>query len=389
MDTAGKTNPLISPSKSVASSLRYRRIVMKAGTSVLTASSDKLHMPTMKGLVEQIASLHRQGTEVLLVTSGAIAAGMKPLDVAGDRSHVPFRQVLAAVGQNRLMQAYSSLFESWDIPVAQALLTRRDLEDRQGYLNVRNTLLSLLDHRVVPIINENDVVAVDEIGSVFGDNDTLSALVANLVDADLLVILTDADGLFTADPRTHPEAELLPKVERIDSYIESLAGGHHSTWSRGGMPSKLEAAKVATRSGVTVVICNGRLPDVVPRIAGGESLGTLFTPTASKVESRKRWMLSGLSVNGDIVIDQGAEKALREQNRSLLPAGVKDVCGDFQRGDVVYITSLEKERLACGLVNYSAAEVARIKGHRSDSIQEILGCHYGQEVVHRNNMVLM
>ena len=369
--------------------LRYNRIVVKAGTGVLTEGGKNLHLPTMEGLVEQIAALHTRGTKMLLVTSGAIAAGRELLGFSGERSDVTFRQVLAAVGQNRLMQVYSSLFERRGLRVAQALLTRHDLEDRQGYLNVRNTLLSLLDSGVVPIINENDVVAVEEIGPVFGDNDTLSALVANLVDADLLAILTDTDGLFTKDPYNHPDAVLVSRVDRIDSYIESLGSEHHRSWSRGGMTSKLEAAKMATRSGVTVVICNGRLPWVMPRLAGGASLGTLFNSTANRVESRKRWMLSGLSVKGEVVVDLGAVRALRQQKRSLLPAGVKDVHGEFHRGDVVYIMSVQGERVACGLANYSSDEISRIKGSRSDSIQDILGCNYGQEVVHRNNMVIL
>lgn len=366
-----------------------RRVVVKAGTSVLTAGSNQLHKPTIKNLVDEIANLYNSGSDVLLVTSGAIAAGMKVLGVTHDCSHVPFRQVLAAVGQNDLMQVYNSFFKASNITSAQALLTKRDIDDRQGYLNVRNTLLSLLDHRVIPIINENDVVAIDEIGPVFGDNDTLSALVTNIVDADMLIILTDTDGLFTSDPRIDPRAERLSKVELIDPYIESLAGKHQNSLSRGGMPSKLEAAKMATRSGATVVICNGLLPSVVTRVVGGERVGTLFSPTATKVESRKRWILSGLSDNRDIIVDRGAEKALRNHNRSLLPAGVKDVFGDFSRGDVVYITSQDEVRLACGLVNYSSGEVTKIKGQRSDNIEEILGCDYGQEVVHRNNMVLM
>ena len=386
---ARKTNLQTSMSRDADFPDGYGRIVVKAGTGVLTAGSDKLDAQTMQGLVEQIASLYGQGREMLLVTSGSIAAGMKYLGVTEDRSHVQFRQVMAAVGQNQLMHTYSSYFERWNIPVAQVLLTRRDLEDRQGYLNVRNTILSLLNRRVVPIINENDVVAVDEIGPVFGDNDTLSALVSNLVDADLLAILTDTDGLFTADPRVHPEAELLSRVERIDSYIESLAGKHRSTLSRGGMPSKLDAAKVATRSGVPVIICNGRLPDVMSRLVRGESIGTFFAPTVSKLESRKRWMLSGLSLHGDIVIDRGAETSLRERHGSLLPVGIKDVLGSFERGDVVYIANLEKERFACGLANYSSLQVDRIKGYPSDTIQEIIGCNYGQEVVHRNNLVLI
>ena len=367
----------------------YKRIVVKAGTGVLTGGSDTLHAPTMETLVSQIAALHRQGKEALLVTSGAIAAGMKSLGVTEQARQVSFRQVLAAVGQNHLMHAYSTLFEPLDIPVAQVLLTRRDLEDRQGYLNVRNTIISLLRRRVVPIINENDVVAVDEIGPVFGDNDTLSALVANLVDADLLLVLTDMDGLFTADPRQNPEATLIPRVERIDSYIESLAGKHVSTWARGGMTSKLQACKVATRSGVPAVICNGREPNVVTRVVGGESIGTYFATSVSKMESRKRWMLSGLSSHGDILVDKGAEASLRQRHGSLLPVGIREVKGAFERGDVVYITNLQGQRFACGLVNYSSDQVDVIKGRRSDGISDLIGCTYGQEVVHRNNLALI
>ena len=368
---------------------QYQRIVVKAGTGVLTGGTDTLHAPTMKSLVEQIGSLYSQGREMLLVTSGAIAAGMKSLGVTEQARQVSFRQVLAAVGQNHLMHAYSSLFEPLEIPVAQVLLTRRDLEDRQGYLNVRNTILALLQQRVVPIINENDVVAVDEIGPVFGDNDTLSALVANLVDADLLLVLTDMDGLFTADPRQNPNATLIPRVERIDARIESLAGKHISSWSRGGMSSKLRACKVATRSGVPAVICNGRHPDVVRRVAEGETLGTYFATSVSKMESRKRWMLSGLSLHGDIIVDEGAEVSLRRHHGSLLPVGIKQVNGPFDRGDIVYISNSAKERFACGLVNYNSEQVDAIKGRRSDGILDTIGCSYGQEVVHRNNLALI
>ncbi len=368
---------------------RYQRIVVKAGTGVLTGGTDTLHAPTMESLVSQINRLYGQGKEMLLVTSGAIAAGMKSLGVKEQARQVSFRQVLAAVGQNHLMHAYSSLFEPLKIPVAQVLLTRRDLDDRQGYLNVRNTILSLLQQRVVPIINENDVVAVDEIGPVFGDNDTLSALVANLVDADLLLVLTDMDGLFTADPRHNPNATLIPRVERIDSYVESLAGKHVSSWSRGGMSSKLQACKVATRSGVPAVICNGREPDVVSRVVGGEDVGTYFATSVSKMESRKRWMLSGLSLHGDIIVDEGAEASLRRRHGSLLPVGIREVSGPFQRGDIVFISNLQRERFACGLVNYSSDQVNAIKGKRSDGIPDLIGCSYGEEVIHRNNLTLI
>lgn len=383
------TAPQALKQKPSDASRRYQRIVVKAGTGVLTGGTDTLHAPTMESLVSQIGTLYGEGKEILLVTSGAIAAGMKSLGVKEQARQVSFRQVLAAVGQNHLMHAYSSLFEPLEIPVAQVLLTRRDLEDRQGYLNIRNTILSLLQQRVVPIINENDVVAVDEIGPVFGDNDTLSALVANLVDADLLLVLTDMDGLFTADPRRSPDATLIPRVERIDSYIESLAGKHVSSWSRGGMSSKLQACKVATRSGVPAVICNGREADVVSRVVNGENVGTYFATSVCKMESRKRWMLSGLSLHGDIIVDEGAEASLRRRHGSLLPVGIREVNGPFQRGDIVYISNADGQRFACGLVNYSSDQVDAIKGKRSDGIPDLIGCSYGEEVVHRNNLALI
>jgi glutamate 5-kinase len=368
----------------------YQRIVVKAGTNVLTGGCDSLDPDVMASLVQQIAALHRRGVEVLLVTSGAIAAGGHLLDIDRQREDIPYRQVLAAVGQSRLMHTYEQLFEAHDITVAQALLSRGDITDREGYLNVRNTLTALLELRVVPIINENDVVAVEEIGvDVFGDNDNLSAMVANLVDADLLVMLSDIDGLYTADPHQDPQAQLIPRVDRVDGAIEALAGVSHSSRSRGGMQAKLEAAKLATASGVAVALVNGREHQVVPRLAAGESVGTFFAPTASKMESRKRWMLSGLSTRGRIVVDAGAAEALRTNHRSLLPAGVKEVEGEFRRGDIILVVDSWGERVACGIASYGAADVAAIRGLRSDRIEEALGHQYGQEVLHRNNMVLL
>ena len=367
----------------------YRRIIVKAGTVVLTGSTEQLDLAVVSSLVDQIATLHTSGAEVLLVTSGAVAAGRRNLDLARDRKDIPFRQVLAAVGQGRLMHVYEDLFARHDIVVAQALLTWGDLSDRQRYLYVRNTLLALLELGVVPIVNENDVVAVDEIGDVFGDNDRLSALVANLVDADLLVILTDTDGLYTADPQFDPEAQLVRRVEKVDAAVTAMAGPHQKASARGGMHTKLEAARLATSSGVTTVICGGWEKDVLLRLVRGEELGTMFPPTATSMESRKRWMLSGLSSRGEIRVDEGAAVALREHNRSLLPAGVKGVRGDFQRGDMVYVVDPEGERVACGIANYAAQDIATIKGTRSDGIQAALGYQYGQEVVHRNNLVLL
>ncbi len=371
----------------------YPRIVVKAGTGILTGPEHQLDIGAMERLVDQLAVLHNAGSEVLLVTSGAVAAGRHALNRGEERRDIPFRQALAAVGQSRLMEVYQRLFDQHDMVVAQVLLTWNDLANRQGYLNVRNTALALLEAGVTPIFNENDVVAPDEIGEVFGDNDRLSALITSLVDADLLIILTDIDGLYTADPRTDPEAQLIERVEKVDDTVVALAGFHRNTYARGGMPTKLDAAKLVTSAGIPTVICNGRTQDPVVRIARGEGLGTYFAPTANRVESRKRWMLSALANKGEIVVDAGAASALREQSRSLLPAGVSGVQGNFQRGDTVYIVTPPEapgpSRVACGIANYGSADVERIKGIRSDRIQEVLGYHYGQEVVHRNNLVIL
>jgi glutamate 5-kinase len=287
------------------------------------------------------------------------------------------------------MRAYEELFAWHEITIAQTLLSRRDLADRQGYLNARNTLLGLLELGVVPIVNENDVVAVEEIeGARIGDNDNLSALVANLIDADLLVLLTDQAGLYTADPRHDPEATLIPRVERIDAGIERLAG---DTQGRGvgGMITKIQAAALAVAGGAAVVIASGQRPDVLTSIALGRQEGTLFPAAVDRMESRKRWMLAGLSLKGSIAVDEGAIRALCEQRRSLLPAGVRDVEGKFQRGDAVAITDGNGRRIACGIANYSAGDLLRIRGLRSDRIEAELGHHYGGEVVHRDNLVLL
>jgi glutamate 5-kinase len=264
------------------------------------------------------------------------------------------------------------------------------LTDRLGYLNVRNTLIELMDRGVIPIINENDVVAVEEItGDVFGDNDTLSAMAANLVDADLLVMLGEVEGLFTADPHLDPDARLISTVERLDEETESRAGPSWGDDGRGGMATKLEAARLATASGVDVVIAAGTEPDVLVRLANGESIGTAFPATSTKMESRKRWMLSGLSTRGEIMVDEGAANALRQHERSLLAAGVTEVRGTFHRGDIVSIVNGRKAQVACGIANYSSTDLSRIRGVRSVCIENILGRQYGDEVVHRSNMVLL
>ncbi len=368
---------------------RYHRVVVKAGTSVLTNNSDRLDMGVLESLTQQVARLRQNGVEVLLVTSGAIAAGREAVGRTYELRDIPFRQVLAAVGQGRLLHTYEELFARHEVTIAQALLTWNDLADRQRYLNVRGTLVTLMSLGVVPILNENDVVAVDEIGENFGDNDHLSALVANLVDAELLITLTDTEGLYTADPRHDPNATLVRTVERVDASIMAMAGREHSPSSRGGMPAKLDAAHQVTVSGIAMVICRGFEPDVIMRVACGEAIGTHFVPAGSRMESRKRWMLSGLNNHGEITIDSGAQGALLQEHRSLLPPGIMGVSGDFHRGDTVYVLGTGGARLACGITNYSAEDVERIKGQHSGRIGEVLGYHFGQEVIHRNNLVLL
>lgn len=368
----------------------YQRIVAKFGTSLLTAGTDRLDLEIMASLVGQVAQLRRQGREVIVVSSGAIAAGRQKLGLGKERKDIPFKQVLASVGQSRLMHAYEQLFGWHDITVAQALLTRGDLSDRAGYLNARNTLLALLELGVVCIVNENDVVAIDEIeGVAFGDNDNLSAMVANLVDADLLVLLTDIGGLYSADPRRDPNAYLISRVDKIDAEIERLAGNAFSYHGTGGMITKIEAAKLATASGVTVVIADGRESDILIRVADGETVGTLFSPRLSKLESKQRWLLSGLASKGKLIVDAGAVTAVKKQNKSLLPAGIVAAEGSFQRGDIVDIFDQEGNHLGSGITNYSCADVNTIKGARSDKILSLLGYEYGAEVIHRNNMAVL
>lgn len=368
----------------------YRRIVAKFGTNILTAGTDQLDLEMMASLVGQVARLHRSGAEVIVVTSGGVAAGRQRLRDAHRRRDLPYRQVMAAVGQVQLMQAYYQLFAWHSIVVGQALLTRRDLAHRDGYLNARNTLLALLEHGVVPVVNENDTVAVDQIAETrIGDNDNLSAFVANLVDADLLAILTNTGGLYTADPHLDPTARLIERVERIDAAVEALAGGAISARAIGGMATKVQAARLATASGVDVVIAGAHERDVLTRLAAGEELGTHFPAVTNHMESRKRWMRAGLSARGRIVVDAGAARALRDRNTSLLPAGIAQVEGPFARGDAVIIWDAQGERIAYGISNYAHDEVERIRGRQSAEIPDLLGHTYGAEVVHRDNLVLL
>ena len=368
-----------------------KRLVVKVGTNTLTGGEDRLARPAMLGIVRQIARLIADGHQVALVSSGAIVAGRQALAVSrngkgASARAIPFKQVLAAVGQTKLMQMWDDLFSKEDLVVAQTLLTRTDLADRQGYLNARNTLLALLEGQVVPIINENDVVATEEIK--IGDNDNLSALVANLIDADLLILLTDQDGLYTADPRRHSTATLIPEVPVISDEIIALAAGAGTARGTGGMMTKLQAARLATESGVTVLVAAGTADNVLVRSVKGESVGTRFPSNRTRMESRKRWILAGLAGKAAAHIDAGAVTAL-SRGRSLLPAGLVNVKGPFDRGDSVNIIGPEGRAIGCGVSNYSAGDLARIKGCRSADITTILGYNFGDEVIHRNNVVML
>lgn len=362
------------------------RIIVKIGTNTITANTRHLNRPRMIELVRQMALLHGEGHEMLLVSSGAIGAGREMLGDENQTRDITSKQVLASVGQVHLIWLYAQLFSLYDIPVAQALLTREDLAHRTRYLNARNALTRLLERRVVPVINENDVVAIDEIK--IGDNDNLSALLANLVDADLLIILTDQAGLFTSDPRADPDARLIKQVDAIDEHVHHLAGGAGTSLGTGGMVTKIEAAELAIRSGCEVVIAPGYEPDVLLRmVRDGEAIGTRFATHVTHIESRKRWILAE-EARGEIDVDEGAARAIVRQNKSLLAAGVVDARGDFERGQIVRVLDGGGE-IARGIANYCTEELNVIRGRHSDSFFELLGHHYGPTVIHRNDMVVM
>lgn len=364
-----------------------KRIVVKVGTSVLTAGTPRLSRPRMGELVRQCAELHARGLDVILCTSGAIAAGRERLQLPQHSNSLSEKQMLAAVGQSRLMQIWEHLFGEHDIHVGQVLLTRADVENRHRFLNARDTFQALLAHRIVPVVNENDAVATAEIR--VGDNDNLSALCVLLSGADLLVLLTDQPGLFTADPRTNEEAELIPEVRHIDERIHRIAGRSRSGLGVGGMKTKLEAADIARRAGADVVIASGSAPDVLLRIVSGEKAGTRFPAIDTPLEHRKRWIFGGTVPTGRIHVDKGAAEALQSRGGSLLPAGITNVDGSFDRGDVVRVLGPGGKDLGRGIVRYESGDVALLKGCQSDRIPSILGYGYGPVVIHRDDLILV
>lgn len=367
--------------------MQSQRVIVKLGTSSLTGGSSRLHHQRILEIVQQIAHLHQQGHEIIIVSSGAQAAGRERLSSPDSIRSMPTKQMFSAIGQSRLMRVYNDMFDIFEIIVAQVLLTGDDLSRRLRYLNARDTLQTLLEHRVIPIINENDTVATEEIR--VGDNDNLSAMVASAIEADLLIMLTDQNGLYTADPRKDKNAEHIPVVKQIDKRILDLAGGAGTKGGTGGMITKLQAAQTSTRAGVVTVIAKGTEPRVLERIVAGESLGTRFEATSTHLESRKRWLLTD-KTQGALHIDAGALKALlAREGASLLPVGIKAVEGHFKRGATLAILDPEGHEIAHGLSSYTSEDLLQVMGRKSSDIADVLGYSYGDAAVHRNNMVLL
>lgn len=366
---------------------KSKRWVVKIGSSLVTNDGRGLDGAAIKGWVEQIAGLRRHGTELVLVSSGAVAEGMSRLGW-GQRPHALHElQAAAAVGQMGLVQAYESHFQQFGLHTAQILLTHDDLANRQRYLNARSTLRTLLKLGVVPVVNENDTVATEEIR--LGDNDTLAALVANLVEADLLVLLTDQAGVYDRDPRLHADARLIPAARAGDPALEQMAGRGAGRLGSGGMYTKIRAAARAARSGTATIVASGQEAEVLKRLMRGEEIGTLLSPSAEPLAARKQWLASPLQVRGRLMLDEGAVRVLRESGRSLLPVGVTAVEGDFARGEVVVCLGPDGREVARGLINYGAGETRKIMRHPSDRIEELLGYVDEPELIHRDNLVLL
>jgi glutamate 5-kinase len=366
---------------------KVKRIVIKVGSRVITGADNGLDLQVIGRLAAEVAALRGKGREVVIVSSGAVAAGRKELGISGRPRTIPQKQAAAAVGQFRLMHAYEEAFSGHNHKVGQILLTSDDLADRQRFLNARATLDTLLDCGIIPIINENDTVVVEEIK--FGDNDNLSALVTNLAEAHLLVIMTDIEGLYDKDPRAHTDARLIPLVRSITRELEEAAGGSGSSVGTGGMATKLAAARKVGKSGVPAIIVDGRTPANLGRAMAGEEIGTLFLPAKNALNRRKHWIAFTRRPQGRVLVDNGAVQVLHQQGRSLLPSGVIGVEGEFDRGACVRVCGADGTEFARGIADYSHLEIARILGRKSREIEEILGYRYGDEIIHRDNLVIL
>ncbi|MBS9781149.1 MAG: glutamate 5-kinase [Gammaproteobacteria bacterium] len=362
-----------------------KTIVLKFGTSVLTQGSLMLNRPQMLDIVRQCTKLQQQGIRVIIVTSGAVAAGRHYLGNPELPPTIASKQLLAAVGQSQLIQTWEKLFDIYNIKIGQVLLSRADIEERERFLNARDTLNAMLDNHIIPIINENDAVATAEIK--VGDNDNLSALAAILAQANQLYLLTDQQGLFDSDPRTNPNAQLLSTVSKITDEIKAIAGGSVSGLGTGGMSTKITAADIATRSGIETVIASGSDKNIITDLANGKARGTKFIVANDLLESRKQWLFAA-PIAGELQIDEGAEKALK-QHKSMLPAGIIGIDGRFSRGEVILIKNIHNQAIARGMVRYNSEALNLIKGKKSQQIEPILGYQYGSVAIHSNDMVLL
>ncbi|QGU00031.1 Glutamate 5-kinase [Candidatus Syntrophocurvum alkaliphilum] len=361
-----------------------KRIVIKVGTSTLTHENGQLNLYRIERIIREISDLHNRDIEVLLVTSGAIGVGSTRMGLKKIPRTIPEKQALAAIGQGALLHLYEKIFAEYGKTVAQVLLTREDMDERIRYLNATNALLAIINMNVIPIINENDTVAVDEIK--FGDNDTLSAMVATIVNADLLMILSDVDGLYDSDPRVNKEAKLLNEVNEITVNMEESSKTRGTKFSSGGMLTKLKAANICMAAGVPMVIANSEIENVIFKIINGDSLGTVFVPKEEKMHARKKWIAFASVTHGKVIVDEGAEQALLKKGKSLLPSGIKEVEGDFERGMIVAVCSTKGYEIARGMVNYNAFQIKKIAGKKTSEIEKMLGEKDYDEVIHRNNL---
>ena len=364
-----------------------KRIVVKVGTSTLTHDTGKLNLNRIDKLIREIADLKNQGKEMILVSSGAIAAGLGKLGLDKKPDSIPEKQAVAAIGQGVLMHIYEKLFAEYGQVMGQVLLTKENSVQHHQYIHSRNSLLAQLAMGAVPVINENDAVAVEEIK--IGDNDNLSAMVATLVDADALIILSDIEGLYTANPATHPEAELISEIPEITPQVESIAGGAGSKLGTGGMMTKIQAAQIAMSAGVTMVIASGSREGVLREVLTGQNIGTVFPARESHLRVRKSWLAFGKRLAGEIVVDAGCAAAMRDKGSSLLPAGVVACAGDFAVGSTVRVLTETQQEIARGIVNFDMSTLSRVMGHKSEEITRLVGENVPEEVIHRDNMVLM
>lgn len=383
----GKINPQMSKMNRKNFISDIKRIVLKIGSSILTDDEGQLYEPRFGKIASQVAELRGKGIEVIIVSSGAIASGMKKLNIDRKPSEIHVKQAIAACGQSSLIWNYEKAFLKFDIHVAQILLTHQGLSERERFLNARKTIQQLLEMGIVPVINENDTVAVEEI--MIGDNDNLASLVTSLTGADLLIMLTNIDGIYKEDPRMNKDAEFIPRIDRITKEIEKIAGGTSGSTTTGGMVTKIEAAKKASAFGVPTIIANGETKDVLCKIFRGDEIGTLLLASDEKLSARKHWIAFNLKPSGEVLLDDGASRAVGLGGKSLLPSGIKEVKGSFGIGDLVLCLDEKGEEVARGIISYNSEEVKKIAGKKTSEIEKILGYKYSDEVIHRDDLAVV